>query len=1377
MFLAMILSAYLLGTVLPYIVKKDPAAEAYQRKRKDLITFANAHELPTGLVNKMLQYYEFQYSKVRHSASQVQLTRTLQIKVANKKFRHYVDRNMDRGLCFHRCEANFISALVCLLKELYLMPAEEFIRCGDVSRELYFVADGVVQLIDGQEVKRKIRGDVADMASVVGEVSFFLGIPQAQAARTSADTDVRLLILTKDNSEKLLAQFPEQQELILKNILASYNLDAHGRELVEGQEEEDASRQLQQHVIIVAMKRRESEAFTALSHAATMGDVEEVRRLIRRGADINSTNYDHRTVLHMACSEGNLRVAEALLENGAGHSLKSRWGRTALSEAVHAKQGHIVQELLKHNCRLLLDDPAGEMCDFASQGDIDNLNLLLNNGVDPNQGDYDGRTPLHLACAEGNNRVAELLVSFKADVNIKDRWGGTPLKDAVVEGHTVVATSMRSRGGRMPEGIGAQEMCTASSEGDVARMRMLLSCGVDPDEGDYDSRTPLHLACAAGKIMAVSFLLGASATPNMKDRWNASPMDDCVRGQTLYHVYCAKMLQGWGGDLSVYKNTPEGSMTLGGGNGGTTSGMGEEFMRQMNAANMEQVTAVMKKMVAWGDNRKAVTSDDDLKVAKDASGILIPRYVDIRRTCDKGVDCLQQVQSGLDMLVDALRLFMQAFADVQDDRVGVEFLERIGYAANKSSDEGSARKQLEVFFDELQTAPTNTEIVLAGIVDDETYALYEEIDLILADKEQLESNSWKSKAQIAKIFISYLMRINQVESMHQTMCSCFAGSSQKARYLTLSGLMAALKEIGWRISLVQAEEMLSETDAYDPYLQRARIGVAQLLFQSASFRTLLLSGTGSCFGADQLKWVHVSKCKPLSVLPIWWQIQSLSNIKVKRCKKGAKLLSEGRTADDLYIIKKGELAQEQGSTQVGTLRDGDVCAQLEFFCGSGLAYSLRATCETTVYAVEKETVAKAFEDDQGAHIPLVVRELVRFLETATKDATTQQVAQGFLKPEEIIEDEFMKILSSAVWDNFCPRAIQRADPESKPISFFSDVLPGLNAVFGSWEALADGKSTISVESVLDLDGFMGSHTHRVGDGFFVSFKQAMHKIIENRILKYHDEHHEEQEDDWLENMRARLKRSFSGNLDAVHGDEAKCDEKKLLEISEGIWWECWMYTLQISNDQDPSSSDSIGAPVAHRNPRADDTGGPDLEDETELEIGVFDEAWAYISLSRITPALLSKQVIDRYEPAYLLVVGNLTESMRLRQIPEILQLLFPKRTRKFGAVNVAEFLRMFAKDGLESTSVQWSSIRKVTRERARELAAEDTTEYLFSEGSGLVFNEASLPIHVWFLMVSFQCLSHASSSRFMICTLVRSLTKNLHACLLSNDGSNRLCCL
>lgn len=62
--------------------------------------------------------------------------------------------------------------------------------------------------------------------------------------------------------------------------------------------------------------------------------------------------------------------------------------------------------------------------------------------------------------------------------------------------------------------------------------------------------------------MAVSFLLGISSDPNKVDRWQATPMDDCLRGGTLYHKYCAKLLQGWGGELGTFKDSKEGASFL-----------------------------------------------------------------------------------------------------------------------------------------------------------------------------------------------------------------------------------------------------------------------------------------------------------------------------------------------------------------------------------------------------------------------------------------------------------------------------------------------------------------------------------------------------------------------------------------------------------------------------------------------------------------------------------------------------------------------------------------------------------------------------------------------------------------------------------------------
>jgi len=51
--------------------------------------------------------------------------------------------------------------------------------------------------------------------------------------------------------------------------------------------------------------------------------------------------------------------------------------------------------------------------------------------VNPNEGDYDGRTPLHLACEEGHLNVVDYLISRGANINCEDRWGSSPLKGAI----------------------------------------------------------------------------------------------------------------------------------------------------------------------------------------------------------------------------------------------------------------------------------------------------------------------------------------------------------------------------------------------------------------------------------------------------------------------------------------------------------------------------------------------------------------------------------------------------------------------------------------------------------------------------------------------------------------------------------------------------------------------------------------------------------------------------------------------------------------------------------------------------------------------------------------------------------------------------------
>jgi glutaminase len=66
----------------------------------------------------------------------------------------------------------------------------------------------------------------------------------------------------------------------------------------------------------------------------------------------------------------------------------------------------------------------------ASVGDIAELKRLIAHGHNLDMADYDGRTPLHLACADNQADTVRFLLDHGVATSPKDRWGVTPLADA-----------------------------------------------------------------------------------------------------------------------------------------------------------------------------------------------------------------------------------------------------------------------------------------------------------------------------------------------------------------------------------------------------------------------------------------------------------------------------------------------------------------------------------------------------------------------------------------------------------------------------------------------------------------------------------------------------------------------------------------------------------------------------------------------------------------------------------------------------------------------------------------------------------------------------------------------------------------------------------
>ncbi|TKR63083.1 hypothetical protein L596_026960 [Steinernema carpocapsae] len=93
---------------------------------------------------------------------------------------------------------------------------------------------------------------------------------------------------------------------------------------------------------------KETDMVVSLLYAVKNGDFNTVRRLFLTGMNMNMSDYDGRTALHLAASENQLLILKFLINKcNVDPSTVDRWGHTALDEARNFKHHECVRALKK----------------------------------------------------------------------------------------------------------------------------------------------------------------------------------------------------------------------------------------------------------------------------------------------------------------------------------------------------------------------------------------------------------------------------------------------------------------------------------------------------------------------------------------------------------------------------------------------------------------------------------------------------------------------------------------------------------------------------------------------------------------------------------------------------------------------------------------------------------------------------------------------------------------------------------------------------------------------------------------------------------------------------------------------------------------------
>lgn len=332
---------------------------------------------------------------------------------------------------------------------------------------------------------------------------------------------------------------------------------------------------------IADIEARTLHGYTPLMVAAESGTVKHVEKLLEAGADIHAKDEEGKSVFELAKSNDNKEIVEFIKKKILDPVYESLLAATSEKEfidiidnndkidcismyapnspislaidreytgaldilfaknassnqhledkraffryAIESEKIQALKALLMFpNSDVLLDqDSEGKTLlhhTIINQKDTETTKALLDGGAEKDAKDKQGKTPLHYAVEQGNEKIVKELLEVGANKDAADRQRKSPLHYAV-------------------------------DQKNIEACKILLEADADKNFKDDLGKTPLHYAVDQKNIDAFKILLEAGADQNVTDKQGKTPL-----------YYAAK--QSNKGMIKILSENPEGYSPL-----------------------------------------------------------------------------------------------------------------------------------------------------------------------------------------------------------------------------------------------------------------------------------------------------------------------------------------------------------------------------------------------------------------------------------------------------------------------------------------------------------------------------------------------------------------------------------------------------------------------------------------------------------------------------------------------------------------------------------------------------------------------------------------------------------------------------------------------
>lgn len=304
--------------------------------------------------------------------------------------------------------------------------------------------------------------------------------------------------------------------------------------------------------------KKDSLGRTLLMGCAENGDIDNIKKLVVAGADIQLTDSYGESALVLALKAGQIKTAEYLFEKGAKiFSLSSSdlfdiLDKNPDSIKILKKFGFNLNNINEYGYSHLVYALINNRTDLAE--------LLIKNDVDCNGTFEDNNknvlSALEWALLKNQSEIATLLITHGADIHHYCTAGFNSFLIAAQSGDNKNIQLLIDKG--IPVDIkgknkfeGQTALMSAADSNHLDTVKFLISCGANINATRHDGLTALMLAAKVGNEKLVEYLIQNGADINLITNEGS---DAFIFAMQYGNVSCAALLLDAGSDINHMDN-------------------------------------------------------------------------------------------------------------------------------------------------------------------------------------------------------------------------------------------------------------------------------------------------------------------------------------------------------------------------------------------------------------------------------------------------------------------------------------------------------------------------------------------------------------------------------------------------------------------------------------------------------------------------------------------------------------------------------------------------------------------------------------------------------------------------------------------------------